>query len=68
MNLGVLKPKDFTTTAECGVLLGREGMRRYFPAYEKEPTTPFSVDGEKLNFRQLFRRQIGADLDRRRGI
>jgi CRISPR-associated protein Cas1 len=57
LNLGVLKPQDFTTTAEGGVLLGREGMRRYFPAYEKELTTSFSVDGEQLTFRQLFRRQ-----------
>jgi hypothetical protein len=39
------------------VLLRRETMQRYFPAYEKEISTPFSVDGETLSFRQLFRRQ-----------
>ena len=57
LNLGILKPDDFTRTAEGGVLLGRDGMRRYFPAYEKELTTPVSVEGEPLSFRQLFRRQ-----------
>jgi CRISPR-associated protein Cas1 len=57
LNLGILKPDDFTRTAEGGVLLGRDGMRRYFPAYEKELTTPLSVEGEPLSFRQLFRRQ-----------
>jgi CRISP-associated protein Cas1 len=57
LNLTVLRAEDFTTTAEGGVLLGREGMKRYFPAYEKEITTPFSIDGEALTFRQLFRRQ-----------
>jgi CRISPR-associated protein Cas1 len=57
LNLAVLKPEDFTTTAEGGVLLSREGMRRYFPAYEAELTTPFSVDGDQRTFRQLFRRQ-----------
>jgi len=57
LNLKVLARDDFTTTAEGGVLLGREGMRRYFPAYEKEMATPLAVDGEELTFRQLFRRQ-----------
>jgi CRISPR-associated protein Cas1 len=57
LNLKVLGVEDFTTTAEGGVLLGREGMRRYFPAYEKELATPFAVDGEELTYRQLFRRQ-----------
>ena len=57
LNLRVLGREDFTTTAEGGVLLGREGMRRYFPAYEKEMATPIAVDGEELTFRQLFRRQ-----------
>jgi CRISPR-associated protein Cas1 len=57
LNLGILKSDDFTTTAEGGVLLGREGIRRYLPAYEKELATPLSIDGEALTFRQLFRRQ-----------
>jgi CRISPR-associated protein Cas1 len=57
LNLKTLTPADFTATAEGGVLLGREGMRRYFPAYEKEMATPLAVDGEELTFRRLFRRQ-----------
>jgi CRISPR/Cas system-associated endonuclease Cas1 len=57
LNRGVLGPDDFHSTAEGGILLSREALRRYFPAYEEELTTPFSVDGESLSFRQLFRRQ-----------
>jgi CRISP-associated protein Cas1 len=57
LNLGILKPEDFTKTAEGGVLLGRDGMRRYFPVYEKDLTIPLSIDGQQLSFRQLFRRQ-----------
>jgi CRISPR-associated protein Cas1 len=57
LNLGVMNKADFTTTAEGGVLLGRDGMRRYFPAFEKQMATPFAVDGEELTFRQVFRRQ-----------
>jgi CRISP-associated protein Cas1 len=58
LNLKVLGRGDFTATAEGGVLLGRAGMQRYFPAYEKELTTPFASGGaDNLSFRQLFRRQ-----------
>lgn len=57
LNLGVLRVDDFTTTAEKGVLLSREAMKRYFLAYEKELTTPFSLEGETLSYRQVFRRQ-----------
>jgi CRISP-associated protein Cas1 len=57
LHLRVLTDDDFRKTPEDGVLLRREAMKRYFPAYEKEITTPFSVDGEELSFRQLFRRQ-----------
>ncbi|HEX3555837.1 MAG TPA: hypothetical protein VIA62_21690 [Thermoanaerobaculia bacterium] len=32
-------------------------MKRYFPAYEKELNAPFSLEGEEISFRQLFRRQ-----------
>jgi hypothetical protein len=32
-------------------------MKRYFAAYEKELTTPLSVEGEDLTFCQIFRRQ-----------
>ena len=48
LNLGALGPGDFNGTAEGGVLLSRDGMKRYFPAYEKESQTPFSIDGERL--------------------
>jgi CRISP-associated protein Cas1 len=57
LNLGLLTPEDFQTTPEKGVLLRRESMQRYFPVYEREITTPLSVDGQSLTFRQLFRRQ-----------
>jgi len=57
LHLRVLNVDDFRPTPEGGVLLRREAMKRYFPAYEKEISTPFSVDGEELSFRQLFRRQ-----------
>jgi CRISPR-associated protein Cas1 len=57
LHLRVLTADDFRKAPEDGVLLRREAMKRYFPAYEKEITTPFSVDGEELSFRLLFRRQ-----------
>jgi CRISPR-associated protein Cas1 len=57
LNLRILGPDDFRSTLEGGVLLRRESMKRYFPAYEKELTTPLSLDGEERTFRQLFRRQ-----------
>ncbi len=57
LKLRILDRDDFRSTPEGGVLLGRESMKLYFPAYEKELTTPFSMEGEQLNFRQLFRRQ-----------
>lgn len=58
LNLGTLTASDFTPTAEGGVVLTREAMKRYFVAYEKELTEPRSVEeGETASFRQLFRRQ-----------
>ena len=57
LNRRLLQEEDFHATAEGGVLLGREAMKRYFPAWEEELNTPFAVDGEELSFRQLFRRQ-----------
>lgn len=57
LHLRVLTEDDFRNTPEDGVLLRHEAMKRYFTAYEKEITTSFSVDGEELSFRQLFRRQ-----------
>jgi CRISPR-associated protein Cas1 len=57
LKLGVLKPDDFRSDPERGVLLRRESMKTYFTAYEKELTTPFSGDGQELTYRGLFRRQ-----------
>lgn len=57
LNRGMLKADDFRSTAEEGVLLRRESMKRYFAAWEEQLTTPLSGDGEPLAFRQLFRRQ-----------
>jgi len=57
LHLRVLNVDDFRPVPEGGVLLRREAMKRYFPAYEKEISMPFSLDGEELSFRQLFRRQ-----------
>ncbi len=57
LNLHILSGDDFQSTPEGGVLLRREALKRYFPAYEKELNAPISLDGEELTFRQLFRRQ-----------
>lgn len=57
LNLRVLGQEDFTNSPEGGVLLRREAMRRFFPAYEKELTTPFALDGRELTYRQVFREQ-----------
>ena len=57
LHRNVLGSDDFQTTPEGGVLLRRESMKLYFPAYQKELTTPFSHDGGEWSFRQLFRRQ-----------
>lgn len=57
LNTGVLRLEDFVKTPEGGVQLSREALKRYFAAYSKELTTPFSVEGENLSFRQVFRRQ-----------
>lgn len=56
LNLRTLSGDDFQSTPEGGVLLRREALKRYFPAYEKELNAPLSLDGEQLTFRQLFRR------------
>jgi CRISP-associated protein Cas1 len=57
LNLGVLTAADFTSSPEKGVLLRRESLKRFFPAFEKEVTTPVALGGETLSFRHLFRRQ-----------
>jgi CRISPR-associated protein Cas1 len=57
LNLGVLEAEDFTDTADEGTRLTRDGLKRFFAAYEKELTTPMAVAGEELTFRTLFRRQ-----------
>jgi CRISPR-associated protein Cas1 len=57
LNRGVLKKKDFQATPDGGLYLDSDGKRRYFTEYTKELTTPFSVDGRDVTFRDLFRRQ-----------
>jgi CRISPR-associated protein Cas1 len=57
LHLRVLDADDFWQAPEGGVLLRHEAMKSFFPAYEKQLTTPFSVDGEEHSFRHLFRRQ-----------
>jgi CRISPR-associated protein Cas1 len=58
LNRRIFQPADFTAAPEEGVLLEREALKRYFPAYESMLTTPVAVEaGESLSFRQLFRRQ-----------
>jgi len=56
-NRRIFQAKDFTETPERGSRLHRESLKRFFPLYEEELTSPFQVDGEALTFRQLFRRQ-----------
>lgn len=57
LRLGKLASPDFQSTPEKGVLLTREGLKTYFRAYEEELTRPLELAGEKLTFRQVFRRQ-----------
>ena len=57
LNTEVLRRDDFFATAQGGVELHREAMKRYFTAYKKELTTPLSLGGEQLSFLHLFRRQ-----------
>jgi CRISP-associated protein Cas1 len=56
-NLCALRKDDFTPTPDGGLVLGRGALRSYFAAYEEEITTPMSLEGETLTFRQVFRRQ-----------
>jgi CRISPR-associated protein Cas1 len=56
-NRKIFQAKDFTVEPEHGARLHREALKRFFPLYEEELTTPLQVDGETLTFRQLFRRQ-----------
>jgi CRISP-associated protein Cas1 len=62
LNLGVLSEGDFVSSPQGGVYLGREGMKRFFGAWEEELESPVSLeDGEggpgEASFRRLFRRQ-----------
>ncbi len=57
LNNQILGRKDFFTTSEGGLNLGREGKHRYFLEYEKEMSTPLEIEGQSLTFRQIFRRQ-----------
>lgn len=49
--------EDFTGTAERGVFLAREALKRYLAFYERALTEPLALGAETLSFRQLFRRQ-----------
>jgi len=58
LNQRVLKLEDFENHPQRGVRLARDGLKRYFAAYEKEVAAPLlSEDGESEPFRELFRRQ-----------
>lgn len=57
LNLDVLQQDSFTSDPERGVLLRKEALRRYFVEYEKELGSEVTLDGERLTWRQLFRRQ-----------
>jgi CRISPR-associated protein Cas1 len=59
VNLGVLKEEDFQATAEDGVRMTPEGLRKYFEHYEKRLNKPFTDEAgdSKVGFRQLFRSQ-----------
>lgn len=62
LNVGVLSEGDFVSSPQGGVYLGREGMKRFFAAWEEELEGPVSLpedEGEvtQASFRSLFRRQ-----------
>jgi CRISPR-associated protein Cas1 len=57
LNLDVLQQESFTSDPERGVFLRKEALRRYFVEYEKELGSELMLDGERLTWRQLFRRQ-----------
>lgn len=57
LNRRVFQMSDFTDEPERGVRLHREALKRFFPLYEKELTSPLQIEGESLSFRQIFRRQ-----------
>ena len=49
LKLRILDADDFRSTPEGGVLLKKESMKKFFPAYEKEVNTPLSLDGYQLS-------------------
>jgi CRISPR-associated protein Cas1 len=57
VNLRIFQAGDFSRTQDGGMILERDALKRYFVEYEKQLTTPLSIEGESLTFRQLFRRQ-----------
>lgn len=57
LNLGALKPEDFTSSPQGGVYLSRVAQKRYFAAWEQELEAPFVLGEAQTTFRQLFRRQ-----------
>lgn len=54
---GTLTAEDFTSSPENGFRLEREGLQKFFKAYEGELTRPMVLEGETMTFRQLVRRQ-----------
>lgn len=57
LNLDIFQQESFTSDPERGVLLRKEALRRYFVEYEKELGSEITLDGERMTWRQLFRRQ-----------
>lgn len=60
LQLGTLRREDFVAGPEGGVVLGREGLKTYFAAWERGLAQPIELGepGERpMTFRDLFRRQ-----------
>jgi len=57
LNRQILQKQDFVATRHKGVRLTREGLRKYFRAWEQELTRPWSLGEEQVSFRTVFRRQ-----------
>ncbi len=53
----ILRPEHFSGRRSRGLILGREGKKRYFRAFEKEMAKDIPYGDEKLSFRQIFQRQ-----------
>lgn len=53
----VFQRDDFTRNPDGGIRFHRQSLKRFFPLYQEQLTTPQELDGETLTFRDLFRRQ-----------